>query len=148
MHDPADTCAVCAEPLGSNGVATLECGHSFHCDCAVQWFRHNNTTCPLCRHEGVQTGWEMCDADRIAYMRCHGKQLPPHMRKQMRALDKFHARMREKRRERRRFEAEHRDTLKKHRRLHRAELRLSEFVDALTHEIASAPLSGVSYLVD
>lgn len=31
--------------------ATLECGHIFHANCAVKWFRGGNKTCPLCRRE-------------------------------------------------------------------------------------------------
>ena len=45
---------------------TLSCGHSFHTDCIVSWFRQKKDTCPCCRNKGKihinqeikDMGWE------------------------------------------------------------------------------------------
>ena len=47
-----DTCPVCCEVLlEDEQIHSLECGHTFHCRCIVQWFREHHT-CPMCRDEG------------------------------------------------------------------------------------------------
>lgn len=46
----ANECAVCyTEVEDDSNKYTLECNHTFHTDCAIQWFRRGNSTCPLCR---------------------------------------------------------------------------------------------------
>jgi hypothetical protein len=44
-------CAICYLPLDDEKTHKLECGHEFHTDCAITWFRSGpgNNTCPLCR---------------------------------------------------------------------------------------------------
>jgi hypothetical protein len=42
-----ETCRIC---LGQLKVSVnLECGHRFHAECAVTWFRQGRSDCPLCR---------------------------------------------------------------------------------------------------
>ncbi len=42
-----ETCRIC---LGQMKVSVnLECGHRFHAECAVTWFRQGRSDCPLCR---------------------------------------------------------------------------------------------------
>jgi hypothetical protein len=41
-------CPICLDPLRSNK-HTLDCGHSFHTECIVSWFRTGNSSCPNCR---------------------------------------------------------------------------------------------------
>ena len=44
-------CGVCLECLGPNG-HRLECGHEFHANCIVQWFRRPGvSSCPICRDD-------------------------------------------------------------------------------------------------
>lgn len=40
-------CAICLESGGK--ICVLECEHSFHKDCILQWLRESRT-CPICRH--------------------------------------------------------------------------------------------------
>ena len=45
------SCCICLDDINL-GVETilLPCGHIFHCDCILKWFKENNT-CPMCRFE-------------------------------------------------------------------------------------------------
>lgn len=49
--DLAVNCAVCCTRLGDAGSHALECGHRFHVNCIVTWFRQQSSKgqCPLCR---------------------------------------------------------------------------------------------------
>ena len=40
------TCSICIEPVKN---IPLICGHAFHDECVLEWFKNNNT-CPNCRH--------------------------------------------------------------------------------------------------
>ena len=44
-----DKCAICLENLNSQQTYTLQCGHCFHTECQILWFRNGNSTCPTCR---------------------------------------------------------------------------------------------------
>ncbi|KAJ4895093.1 hypothetical protein Rs2_21887 [Raphanus sativus] len=42
-------CSICFEEFGTGGeVNTLDCGHSLHHHCVLEWVQ-NNLTCPCCR---------------------------------------------------------------------------------------------------
>ena len=45
----AELCVICTEPLASSDSALPGCSHRFHRDCAIEWFRAGNASCPLCR---------------------------------------------------------------------------------------------------
>ena len=47
-HEDETSCSICLDPTESTN-HTLECGHRFHVDCIVNWFRSGQNTCPLCR---------------------------------------------------------------------------------------------------
>ena len=47
-----DICAICRVSMNSENSATYcipECGHRFHSNCVIQWFRVSNGSCPYCR---------------------------------------------------------------------------------------------------
>ena len=41
-------CAVCLSTINEKESYKLECGHVFHTNCIVQWFRNSNGNCPCC----------------------------------------------------------------------------------------------------
>lgn len=43
-------CSICLDEMNEHGgCTTLECGHQFHVNCIVSWFRRGPSTCPMCR---------------------------------------------------------------------------------------------------
>jgi hypothetical protein len=54
----ATTCTICADTSDAATLHTLECGHSFHSECIVQWFRSGNDTCPNCRSSAITARFE------------------------------------------------------------------------------------------
>ena len=57
--DEPTLCAVCLQPCVGTAAHTLECGHAFHTNCIVNWFRCGGGTCPVCRAKPLgEVGWE------------------------------------------------------------------------------------------
>ncbi len=49
-----DICIICLETLTNETQYSLpECGHKFHQNCIMHWFRGGNCKCPLCNNLGV-----------------------------------------------------------------------------------------------
>ena len=45
-------CAICKEECDKN-ITLPECGHAFHQECIITWFRVGNKSCPVCRDIGT-----------------------------------------------------------------------------------------------
>ena len=46
-------CAICAKSMDNEETYTLtECGHTFHTECIINWFRNCNIVCPFCNDIG------------------------------------------------------------------------------------------------
>lgn len=61
MSDNDNICSICFDPLvcpeTENQVYKIqECGHSFHVDCLMPWWRSGKKSCPKCRDEGLAGG--------------------------------------------------------------------------------------------
>ena len=58
MPDPTDPCPICHDKIQTTAQGVLaayklpECGHTFHTECAVNWFRRA-PRCPMCNDTGV-----------------------------------------------------------------------------------------------
>lgn len=49
---PEHRCSICMETMLLNKKHKLCCGHAFHTDCIMNWFRSKKNTCPYCRCTG------------------------------------------------------------------------------------------------
>tara|TARA_B110000967_G_C18773626_1_gene504384 strand:+ start:71 stop:586 length:516 start_codon:yes stop_codon:yes gene_type:complete len=57
-----DKCIICLENLSTEQEYCLpECGHKFHQNCIMHWFRGGNCKCPLCNNLGVNQPDEVSD---------------------------------------------------------------------------------------
>ena len=51
-------CPVCLQAVPQLRSVTLACSHALCADCAVQWFRGGNDSCPVCRSvDGPRLTW-------------------------------------------------------------------------------------------
>ena len=55
--ETTNLCSICLSELGDNDY-TLECNHTFHTKCIVEWFRKSKGNCPLCNDN--PGGWPSC----------------------------------------------------------------------------------------
>lgn len=47
-----DICAICYDELTTSQIFKLDCNHSFHSACIIEWFRRGNKTCAYCKDTG------------------------------------------------------------------------------------------------
>tara|TARA_B110000444_G_C18749629_1_gene552120 strand:+ start:95 stop:583 length:489 start_codon:yes stop_codon:yes gene_type:complete len=74
-------CVICQDELCDNRSHELpECGHYFHANCIISWFRAGHKQCPICRDNGIsQTVNRYRNRKhRIAYFKkwAHIKKIP------------------------------------------------------------------------
>jgi len=121
MVEVIDKCVICAEDFKTDDASptfTLECGHLFHCICAVQWFRYNHACCPLCRATHVEAAWHMkTPAQRVNLMHRAMSSLSPMARRKLKLYDRVKKRHAERTKALREFKIEHGDLLKHQRKL-------------------------------
>ena len=48
QNEGNEICAVCLSSINGENSYKLECGHIFHTDCIIKWFRNSNGNCPCC----------------------------------------------------------------------------------------------------
>ena len=49
-----EVCSICYDSL-ENNIVEIECGHTYHTNCIVKWFRTGNKNCPLCNDTTIDT---------------------------------------------------------------------------------------------
>lgn len=97
-----DTCAICHENLESNTHTLAECGHVYHTNCIMTWFRlpNGSNRCPLCNDSGINkikdlknVHWSARqraeDNYKIIRARYRGKKCPKHIKKMIERLKKM-----------------------------------------------------------
>ena len=50
-----DICSICYDSLEDNNTTEIECGHKYHINCIIKWFRTGNQKCPLCNDNTIDT---------------------------------------------------------------------------------------------
>ena len=111
-----DDCTICAGTT-EGALTTLECGHTFHVHCALQWFRYHNTSCPNCRSEACQQAWSRrTPRQRVSSLR-RRRDLPVPLRRLIARLDRSREVSRRLLAERRAFKKDNAAVLREERRL-------------------------------
>jgi len=71
--DCAPRCTICLECRASRPTCTLRCGHTFHTNCAIDWFRSGNDGCPLCRSGDYRRMDPATVHTRAKFLRAHAR---------------------------------------------------------------------------
>jgi hypothetical protein len=50
MTSPDDLCVICLSHMEEDEKYTIDCQHTFHTKCIMEWFRRSNGNCPCCNH--------------------------------------------------------------------------------------------------
>ena len=95
-----ETCTICADTIAADDQTTvLDCSHSFHVNCIIEWFRYNHTECPNCRSDGGQRGVALTNSQRISRMRRLKHRMPSFIVQKLKKLDGARKRLAESRKE-------------------------------------------------
>ena len=66
--DAESTCSICLSAISAEKY-TSECGHSFHVNCIMNWYRTGHETCPNCRSDKYDRIMKCEARDRASYLR-------------------------------------------------------------------------------
>lgn len=105
----SEDCPICMETLDES-VKELECGHKFHVDCAIKWFRSEQShgRCPMCRNQSDNVKLNYFSAvERYKMVRrmARGKNAPKRLKNLVKKLQKKEQLAKESKKRRREFES-------------------------------------------
>ena len=68
-------CPICRIDISNNQLYTLNCGHTFHTECIITWFRSLYQECPLCRDLPTKQYKKATQEIRYQTMRKYSKKI-------------------------------------------------------------------------
>lgn len=111
-------CTICLECNASKATCALRCGHSFHADCAIDWFRTGNDGCPLCRSDDYRRMDPATVHTRAKFLRAHArrKNAPETLKARVLQIRKKEKDGKKAWRDARSYLGRHRNTIEKYKR--------------------------------
>ena len=106
----SDDCPICMEPLDES-VTELDCGHKFHVDCAIKWFRSEQSRgrCPMCRNQSDNelslNYFSAVERYKMVRRMARNKHAPKRLKNLVKKLRKKEQQAKECRKRRREFES-------------------------------------------
>lgn len=102
-------CSICCDS-SQNTFHELPCGHHFHADCIIQWFRSGGPTCPMCRDDSETTLNPFNVRQRSHYLRRASrlKDAPKTLKSMVKSLKKAEENLKKKNKELSTFKTLHR----------------------------------------
>lgn len=143
-------CTICAcADDGSKTTTTLDCGHTFHVGCILEWFRYEHTTCPNCRSEGGVREWiAQTPTQCLTRLRRRRRSsLPWELQRGLTKVETTRERIKELRRVCRTFRRDHAEVFREARALERKVYEAHERYDRQVNELALAATGHVPLLV-
>lgn len=140
-------CSICAETEDpEQPTITLDCGHTFHGKCVVEWFRYQNVTCPNCRSDWSRATWtRRTPGQRISAMR-RCRTLDTETRRKIGELDTTRAALADTRKSIVAFKRQHASVMREYKRLRARECRFRHKETVLTTSLGALVHSAVPFL--
>lgn len=138
-------CTICLNAIGASNKYTSECGHIFHVNCIMNWYRTGHDTCPNCRSDEY-VSLRFADAmDRASCLRrqARKRKAPPRLKKAVLRLRKKEKKKRDAWREYNDFRKAHADSLKTLRRLNAKYYRAVDSLDKEMYTLGSMDFPGI-----
>lgn len=135
-------CVICAEEAEAADLHWLPCGHGFHTDCIVDWFRRGKKSCPLCRDEpAVPTS--PADRERLLRQFARRRNVPSALVRCIRRVREVEAKKREMCRQRSMWRMRHQGVLSESHRLERRCVALHREYEAAREKLRKFVHPGV-----
>lgn len=142
-----ETCSICVEPIDSESCVTIDCGHTFHANCAIQWFRYNHTSCPLCRSDSVESRWNRTTpSQRIACLKRIKHKMPRNVQKCISKYEKATKKLREDQQLLTHFKRDNKIVLREHSKLSSKLRTIRHKKLRLMNELASIHIPNAPHL--
>ena len=62
QSDSKENCSICMMSMKKDDeVCKLDCEHTFHKDCIMQWLKEYNYKCPICRKECGKAKYDLSE---------------------------------------------------------------------------------------
>ena len=127
-------CSICAGTMEGD-MTTLECRHTFHVGCVIQWFRYHNQSCPNCRSSDTHERWtRKTPQERVSIVR-RRRNNSRQVTRLIKQLDSVRAEATRLRGDHVTYRREHSHVITTIRRHHSKCIRLQEREQRLVHEI-------------
>lgn len=131
----------------SDSTITLDCQHTFHSHCAVQWFRYNNVCCPLCRAEDVEKQWSRPTPQvRVAYMRRVKTTLPKMVQRRLASYDEWNSKLKLRKSSYNSFRTRNRAILREQTKMRTAVSRAQIMTEGLLRQLNRINVPNIPYL--
>lgn len=142
------TCTICSDALEGTEWTRLECGHSFHVACVLQWFRYEHTTCPNCRSDQTQHVWtRRTPLQHVSDLRKRKKSLPKYVQKKLLTCDTARRVHKDNKRELNKLHKEYKEIFKKQRKLENKVYASARKYRDIVHELTHVSSPGAPMLV-
>ena len=117
MNDDENICSICYEPLNESD-SNLECGHRYHSNCIIKWFRSGKQNCPLCNDTSIDTSnllWGT-KIETISQIKKLGrkKNCPLNIKKTLDNIKKVDINFKNIKKDEKEFKNEYKDLIKKY----------------------------------
>ena len=115
---PGCCCVICQDDNPEKATCTLRCGHTFHAECAMDWFRSGHDTCPLCRSRDYRRMDPATVFTRAKFLRAHArrKNAPKALKARVLRLRRKEKESRKAWREAKSYLDRHRNTIERYKR--------------------------------
>ena len=140
-----EKCTICLEALADN-VHTLEdCGHQYHVNCIMKWFRSGYEQCPLCRSQNFQPHRYLNVDERARLLRRHARKrnAPKRLKRAAKRLRAREEKQKEAFRTFKAFRAEHRDVIQTFHKLQKQYFRSQDRTDDAVYELGICEFKDV-----
>ena len=134
-----EVCTICADEGDESQKVRLECGHCFHVECCVQWFRYHHTSCPNCRDTAVCCTAIVSSQQRVRSLIGKKASVPGVVRRRIGVYQRCKARMQELKSSLDEYCKEHRHVFKGLRALRRKVHVQAERCDDMHEVLARTP---------
>jgi len=143
-------CSICTDEVEAGASsALLVCGHTFHTDCIVQWFRYHSAQCPNCRATSLNDSlWCATVSERLSMMKRNRRKMPKAICKALDKMSTYKSKMAGWRKEMVELRRTHREVFRKEASLMQNIRLTGRKYKSQRFALASQPAPGIPMLSD
>ena len=143
-----EICTICTDVCDSETAThVLACGHIFHVECVMHWFRFENTCCPNCRSNEENKVWmRKSVSQRVGLLRRKRTRLPRLIQKRLEKLDEYRETAKVLRTQRKEMKRKYSDLFRTYNTLHGRIRTLDQKHEELKHMLSRQASEHVPFL--